>query len=454
MVYRKPFIAKPWIIVANAGNRRRRVLLCALGLLFVFTASIAIWWNCAAPLKPGEQTSWYAWAPRKLKSIVVEAIGAYARSYIRDTVESQAFSTNLTPEQMYGRLFDESADPADRHRDAYRLSRTGTPESEYAINRYLANADAADRAATAQLLGAGGDARNKQFLLPLLDDPEPQVVQGAIRGLSAIGGGDVADRLSQYINKADLPEGIKIEAAAGLGTIGTPAAYDALVVAAQQDNSERMTIALLQGLSQFNFSPATEQIFRKIIDSPDKSMDLRVDAIEALSDCPAGAEEFVFEVAAKAEDWELRAGAAWGLSKLDFMPNGAGSLVTLAEKEADEVVRRRLYEAVIAHPNVPNDRLFDLAESETDLAARVAGFNAAAVVARRNPQRPELAQRFDANAIEELVETALSTNPENLRMRAVFALRRAQTPAAIAALKRISLQSEGAVADSARHETP
>jgi len=64
---------------------------------------------------------------------------------------------------------------------------------------------------------------------------------------------------------------------------------------------------------------------------------------------------------------------------------------------------------------------------------------------------PELAGQFDKVAVPELQSMAESRNPVNLRMRAVFALRRAGTPGARAALDGISHSTDDSIAQAARN---
>jgi hypothetical protein len=62
-----------------------------------------------------------------------------------------------------------------------------------------------------------------------------------------------------------------------------------------------------------------------------------------------------------------------------------------------------------------------------------------------------LTSEFNANIIPELTQIAVSPGSLNLRMRAVFALRRANTPAAREALTEISQTPTQQIAAAARN---
>lgn len=435
----------PGGLIINIAPRRRR-WVWILGALLALAVSIPCWWWLSAPLKPGEEAAWYAWVPRKLKTLAVNAIGEQIRHYIREQVEADTFKTDLNAQQMTARLRDAYADPTERRNDAYRLAKTGAAENIAVVQAFLQTAGADDKAAIAQLLGLTDTPQNRAMLWSLLNDPNEQVVCAALRGLGTLGGEDVTERLTQYLNSTIRPLALRKEAAAGLANIGSPEAFKTLAQAFSASNDAELTAVVLQGLSTFPFDAESERIFRSALNTAELPLDVRVNAVEALSDCPAGAAAFVVEIAASAKEWEIRSGAAWGISKLDSVPGGSGTLLRMAEKERDDVVRRRLYEAMQVHSDVPPERVFDMAAMETDISARVAGFNTAGLLARNNP---EIAARFDATVVDEMARVALSEASENLRIRAVFALRRARTSSALEALRRIGNSTTGNVAKAA-----
>ncbi len=135
---------------------------------------------------------------------------------------------------------------------------------------------------------------------------------------------------------------------------------------------------------------------------------------------------FLLNVAAHDGDAEVRASAAWAARMHDASDGIGPWLAALAEGEPDADVRRRLYEALLPQSEIPVERLLPVIRAERDVAARVAGFNAVGGAVGRDPST-HLATVFDSDIVPELQRIAESENSVNIRMRAVFGLRRART---------------------------
>jgi len=88
--------------------------------------------------------------------------------------------------------------------------------------------------------------------------------------------------------------------------------------------------------------------------------------------------------------------------------------------------------------------------AEQDVAARVAGFNALGCAVQQQPASAS-AGVFDREIVPELLKIATEPNSLNIQMRAVFALRRAQTPEAQGALWKISQSAPAPVASAAQN---
>ena len=91
-----------------------------------------------------------------------------------------------------------------------------------------------------------------------------------------------------------------------------------------------------------------------------------------------------------------------------------------------------------------------MVQQEHDIAARVAGFNALGHAAGQQPSSA-VALTFDRDIVPELVRFATQPNSLNIQMRAVFALRRAQTTEAQAALAAIATTARPQIATAARN---
>ena len=420
-------------------SRTRWFAVVALALLVALTA--LAFWSPVARTVSGLRD-----VPGRMKTKALELAGREVRRQVRGRMEARAFRTDLGIEQMVARLFDRTQDPITRYRDAYRLAKAGTPEAVSALQRFFQTATVPEKAAIAQLLGSWGNPRCKPWLWMLLDDPNEAVRIGAIRGLSVIGGEDVTAKLAGFLASPSVPVAIKIEAAGGLGTMRSDSAYDALAACFERHEDPDVIEAVVANLGRFPFTSQLEAAFADYLARPDTPARLRVAAVESLADSTPAAVPFLLRTAETDGDWEVRAGAAWALSAHGAVPGEGPRLIDLARQETDEIVRRRLYEALLAQRDVVVDRLVPLVSQEHDVAARVAGWNAVGAAVSR---QSSWAGDFDRTAVPELLQIALEENSLNVRLRAVFALRRAETTGARAALAQISQVPEPRVASAA-----
>lgn len=301
--------------------------------------------------------------------------------------------------------------------------------------------------------GSGwSDALRTEAALALLNAGNEQIMLTAIRGLAVIGGDANTDRLGTMANDPNLPQSQRLAAALGLGIIGTPAAADYLVAAFPTFSGRDVHAQLLDSLGHFRF-PEIEETWREFMGAPDTPAALRSAAVEALANSSLEAAPFLLEMAQSDRDTDVREMAAWAISS--HGPDGVlgTQLAELARSEPEADVRRRLYEAMLSRAENPAETLLPVIQSETDIAARVAGFNAAGDAIRRNPSST-LKGVFDAQMVPELTQIALAPGSLNIRMRAVFALRRANIPAAVAALTQISTTETRQIAEAAMHGLP
>src|SRR5690242_18528601 len=82
-----------------AVRKRGRWLRACVAVL-IAGSIIAAWWMLARPLDPDDprELAWYEWAPRKLKTLAVNAIGTQVRAHIRNKLEAEQFKTDLRTE--------------------------------------------------------------------------------------------------------------------------------------------------------------------------------------------------------------------------------------------------------------------------------------------------------------------------------------------------------------------
>lgn len=390
----------------------------------------------------------------RVRSAVVQpalrAVGREVERRLRSRREARRRMSGISDDEAIARFLDERTSMAERRVYAYRLAAIGSPEAIAALRRVLAVAPAEDRAFIVQLIGTTGNRAVKPELRRFLDDADLDVARAAVRALAAIGGADVAAELGRLVGADDTVEAMRVEAALGLGEMGTAAARRALLEALGEDPSGPVATQVVESLGRFPFTRIAGA-FDDLLTRPTTPSDLRITAVEALSRSTRDAVPFLLDVAAADADEDVRAAAAWA-SGMHGSTRIGPRLAALAEREPTPDVRRRLYEALLPQRQIPVERLLPAIHGETDQSAKVAGFNAVGAAVGRDPSAP-IAAAFDAEIVPELRDIADSETSLNLRMRAVFALRRAGTPAAQDALVGLAANATlpAAVRNAARH---
>lgn len=271
----------------------------------------------------------------------------------------------------------------------------------------------------------------------------------SVRILAVIGGDANTGTLMQIISDTTMPQALRVEAALGLGTIGSPEAGDALVAAFGMFSAPEIHEQLLDALGHFPFGQI-EDTWKQYLAAPDTPDHLRVAAVEALSNSTPESVEFLKTLAAADRDPNVREEAAWAISVQGKNGPLGPELARMAVIEPEPDVRRRLYEALLTQAENPAETLLPTIREETDIAARVAGFNALANAVKRGSSSG-LVSEFDGRIVRELTDIALSSNTLNVRMRAVFALRRSETASAMEALRVISTTQNTKIAQAAAH---
>lgn len=381
---------------------------------------------------------------------VVNAVSRGVEQYIRRKIESRYMDTGLSLEETIARFLDGRIDIEQRRIYAYRLAREGTPEAMAALFEVFQTAGPEHKAFMIQLIGSTGNPAVKDWLSQWLTDADERVVMAAVRGLSSIGGRDVTEKIGALLQDSRQPDRIRIEAALGLSTLGTPDAADVLSKVFIKTKETELGMQILNALGHFPFE-SVAGTFEQGLSSAGMPSETRVVAAEALAYSSQSAVPFLLEFAQNDADADVRASAAWAVSAHGRYKDIAPMLTDMIEEEPDEDVRRRLYEALLPQSEIPAERLLPSVLEEEDVAARVAGFNALANAVSQTPPG-QFASIFDQQIVPELLKIAMADNSVNIRMRAVFALRRAQTDAAQATLAEIAKRcSNSQIAEAARH---
>ena len=431
----------------------RSLLGVGIGLaVFLFVAGFVVFSVWIEDKFPGDdpKRSLIPGLQKIITKPVVSAVSHGVERYVRGRIESRYMDTGLSLEETIARFLDERIDIEQRRIYAYRLARAGTPEAMAALSKVFQTAGPEHKAFMLQLIGGTQNPAVKDWLWQWLTDSDIRVVMATIRGLSMIGGTDVTEKLVTLLRDSKQPDQLRIEAALGLGNIGTPEAADTLSKALLETMETEVGAQILDALGRFPFETVAGT-FRQFLSAPGVPPEKRVVALEALAYSSAGAVPFLLGFAEGDADADVRASAAWAISTHGRYRDIAPMLTDMVEAEPDEDVRRRLYEALLPQSGIPAERLLPGVLEEEDIAARVAGFNALASAAAQGSSET-FAPTFDLQIVPELLQIALSDNSVNIRMRAVFALRMAQTDAAQAALAEIATHaSNPQIAEAARH---
>ena len=348
------------------------------------------------------------------------------------------------------------------------LQKSSQSTREQELVNLIENGSREDALAAIRELAAMGGALNRQRFnaimidprwpnalrteaaLALLASPEVGDKVRAARGLALIGGSANVDRLVALIDDPSMPTELRLAAALSMEIVGTPRARDVLLNAFSSLPEPAAHEQLLGALGKFPFRQIEEKI-TQVLDDPTSPESVRVAAVDALAGSSPDALPFLKAKAESDQQPRVREMAAWAISALPAQDGAMGpELARMAAVEPEVDVRRRLYEALPTQAVNPAESLLPQIQNETDLAARVAGFSAIGDVVGRDASSA-LATQFDSQLIPELTKIAVSEESVNIRMRAVFAIRRADTPAAQTALQVISQTANAKVAQAAQH---
>ncbi len=435
--------------------RRRTVITAALLATGCLAAALfvvgSIWSEDHFP-SDGPDASSLTRARGVLTRPVVSAIAGHVRRRVRSVFARRQEMTGLSLEETIARLRDEGLTDEQRGLYALRLARVGSPQAVAALRELLSGAPAEHRAFLAQLLGSTGDPSVAPWLRPLLCDTDETVVVAALRGLCALRGYDATDDIAPLLRATDVTSRVRAEAAIALGQVGSEAARRVLTATLAETRGCELAQHVLDGLGHFRFREV-EATFEDVVADPATSADERIVAVEALFHSTPDAVPFLLDVARTHADAATRASAAWAIGAFEGDVGVGPELVAAAVQEPDADVRRRLYESLVPQRRIPAGELLPLVAAETDVAARVAGANAVGEAVGRDAPNAAVAV-FDEDLVPDLTHIAMNPNSLNVRMRAVFALRRARTAAARAALSTIAGSDCEQVAAAARNGLP
>ena len=334
-------------------------------------------------------------------------------------------------------LKDDSLPWKIRRHMALELAKRGTDEAIAALKELAATASLSLKAVIAEALGHSQHPEARTTLFAMLHEQDEAVVQGAIRGLAALGDREAVNTLSAMLLDPTTPASLRAAAALALGEAKNPAAVSALTGAFEQIAESELREQILTGLGKQSFD-STREFFHALLDSARVKPELRVAAIEALANGSDNTVPFLLKYL-RDDDPQVRAAAAWSLTMSDTSGDLGNELAALLLQEQNAGARTRLYQALAHQENFDFGSVLPVITAERDMEARLAGFTAWAAYCKSSDQS-QIAYQFDQEAVPELRQVALSASDLGDRLNSVIALRRAGTPAAYGALQIITAQ--------------
>jgi HEAT repeat protein len=121
---------------------------------------------------------------------------------------------------------------------------------------------------------------------------------------------------------------------------------------------------------------------------------------------------------------EVRGAAAWGLA-LRQQGEAFGDLLNYLQKESDPSVRKQLYEALAVQSDIEPGAILNAALKETDDEIRLTAYSAVGSHLQEIPLDHRAA--VEDEIVGDLKRLAVSGGTLNVRLRAVIALRQADT---------------------------
>jgi hypothetical protein len=238
---------------------------------------------------------------------------------------------------------------------------------------------------------------------------------------------------------------VRAEAALALGEIGGAEALQVLLDGFEDLEGEDIIESILFGLSEYDFAQ-TEAFFRSVLASTELSVELKVDALQALGDGPPDVAALLLETAGRSAEPELRAAAIEALAMLDGPSQDNAALLALLPGETSPYVRQEIYSALaFAGPGDASAELRAILPrvlAEQTPRTRLEGSRLLAGLIRETGD-VDAQYSFDRELVPWLRDQALAASGRYDRLASIDALKLAATP-----------ESRGALLDLARSPDP
>jgi len=404
-----------------------------------------------------------SWRLIGLGLVVVTTVALYKRHALTDSITSQpsvvetpqqpatastsvqgtqspqlnntSSNSGLQPNKFLAELLDSSTPLKARREKARAVARLGTDEAMATLRGALEQGPSYLKAAIGEALGESAHPDAMALMLEIAHGTDATAARGAIRGLATRGGDESVQELAKVLFDERIDEGVRSEAALGLGDVHEPAALQSLIQAATAWPDETITASVLEALGKRPFAE-TEAFFQTYIDSPLLSSDAKVAAVEALANASTDAQPLLLTLAQDSAP-EVRAAAAWSLIGSDGGPDFSAQLISLLKEEPVPAVRTRLYQALGNQDGMDVSAVITLAEKEKDPGARIAALAVLATACNEGSSSDGLTF-FNGTAVPELKKAALSDPVSQDRLASVLVLAQAKTGVSTAALTEIA----------------
>ncbi len=203
-------------------------------------------------------------------------------------------------------------------------------------------------------------------------------------------------------------------------------------------------------------SPSGESLVSAVPEpvSPDPVPRNRPTHVATVMPLPAGdggAGGFLVELLSD-EDPAVRSAAVWWLTSSEDSSGLQKEIVASLRAERDPVIRMNLYRALQGQSGLDSATVLQITLEETDLAARVTGYDLLASLLNEEENDVKTREKFNSVVVPELTHAAVvGENGLHVRLTAVMALQRARTEEARLALDAVADNAADArVSEAAR----
>jgi HEAT repeat protein len=344
-------------------------------------------------------------------------------------------------DEMLNRAFDVEAPLEERIRAVRWLGRFGSEEAIDALEHVL-RTDSPPRLLTeaAEALGSANHADARRILEMLLESEDDAIVRGALRAVAARADADAVAILEARLRDLHQSDAVRAQAAASLGRLATAEATASLLESLTRIGDSNLVSSILEALGEQPYRD-TEDFFRSILTDGEVDPEIKIAALDALSDAPPESSELLLEFASGASEPELRIAAVESLASLDESDDAVVSLLGILGRELSPDVRAELYNALAFHNHETHagavfDTLVPAILEEETVHAKLQGYRLVGAMLNVKPDA-RLSETFDEFMVGWLSEQAEFATDSYTRSLAIDALNLAGTDEAKRALDRL-----------------